>query len=266
MAKYFNATVFRTLLFAPLFAALFAIVACGPTTSQLKDSLEKDPEPLINAIKKHPKVFLDALNEAAMEARKLQMEDREKEEKNALDEDFKTPKVPEGIENRILAGPKDAPITIVEYSDFQCPFCSRAMVVIKRVQDKYPGKIKFVYKHLPFKPMAEPAARYFEAIRAQDPAKAKKFHDELYTNQVKIQEGEAYLKAAAKKVGADLKKVADTINSEVITNLINSDRAEAEKFGFQGTPGFLVNGVRVHGALPEEHFAMLIDRHLGKAQ
>ena len=256
----------RSLLLTALALPLALLVGCGPTTGQLKDSLEKDPEPLINAIKKHPKVFLDALNEAAMEARKSQMEDREKDEKAALDEDFKTPKVPEGIDDRILAGPKDAPITIVEYSDFQCPFCSRAMVTMKRVQDKYPGKVRFVYKHLPFKPMAEPAARYFEAVRLQDAAKAKKFHDELYTNQVKIQEGEAYLKAVAKKVGADMKKVAEAINGETVTNLINADRAEAEKFGFQGTPGFIVNGVRVHGAFPEEHFAMLIDRHLGAAK
>lgn len=246
--------------------ATLVLFGCGPTTGQLKDSLEKDPEPLINAIKKHPKVFLDALNEAAMEARKIQMEDRDKEDKAALDEDFKTPKVAENVDERVILGPKDAPITIVEYSDFQCPFCARAMVTMKSVFNKYPGKIRFAYKHLPFKPNAEPAARYFEAIRRQDPAKAKKFHDELYSNQAKIHDGDEFFKTAAKKVGADMKKVAAALNSEEITNTINADRAEAEKLGFQGTPGFLVNGVRVHGAFPEEHFVMLIDRHLGTSK
>lgn len=234
------------------------MAACSPTASQLQKTLEEHPEVLLETIKKHPKKFMDTLYQAQELAQKKAQDDQ-------LEEEFKSPKTPEIQDNRVIFGNKNAPVTIVEYSDFQCPYCSKAHDTMKGLQEKYGEKVRIVYKHLPFKSLAEPAARYYEAIGMQDPAKAEKFHDTLYENQKKIHdEGEDYLKQVAKEVGADLKQVLKDMSSETVNKILKADFEEAQKFGFRGTPGFLVNGVAVNGAYPQEHFETIIDRHLNK--
>ena len=97
----------------------------------------------------------------------------------------------------------------------------------------------------------------------QDPVKAEKFHDNIFENQKKLNSGkEKFLKELAKKVGADMKKLAKDIESDAVKKIVESDMAEAKKFGFSGTPGFLVNGVSLKGAYPFAEFKKIIDRHL----
>lgn len=242
--------------------AFLGLAACSPSASQLKKTLEENPEIVFNAIEKNPKAFFESVKKAEEGFREEMEKGRAEAEEKALEEDFKNPKQPVVDASRAIFGNKNAPITIVEYSDFQCPFCARAHNTMEELFKKYPDKIRLVYKHLPFKPQAEPAARYFEAIAMQDGAKAKKFHDTLYENQRNIMEGTSYLDKVAKQVGADLAKVKKSLNSEEISKRLAADLEEARKFNFEGTPGFLVNGVSVRGAFPLEHFAMIIDRHL----
>lgn len=233
---------------------------------QLKKTIEENPDIITDAIKKNPVKFMEALNDAAQEARKKDRDKQAEQEAQGLEEEFKNPKKPEVDEARVIFGNKSAPVTIVEYSDFECPFCSRGYQVIDQVKKKYGDKVRVVYKHLPlsFHPMAEPAARYFESIALQGHDKAEKFHDLVFQNQEKLKgEKEKFLQDAAKKSGADVKKVLAEINSEKVSANIKKDMAEAEKFGFSGTPGFLVNGVSVRGAYPLDHFEKIIDRHLG---
>lgn len=221
-------------------------------------------------IEKHPKLFLDSINKAVEQARKQQREEETKSEQAALEEEFKNPKKPDLSGDRVLlAGSKNSPITIVEYSDFQCPYCSRGFRVMNEVKKKYGDKVKILYKHLPldFHPQAEPAARYFEAIAMQSHDKAVKFHDYVFENQGQLKDGkEDFLKKAAKHVGANLSKVLKDLQSEKVNEVLKKDMAEARKFEFSGTPGFLVNGVSVKGAYPLDHFEKLIDRHLGKSK
>jgi protein-disulfide isomerase len=129
------------------------------------------------------------------------------------------------------------------------------------LMEKYKGKIRFAYKHLPlsFHPQAMPAAQYYEAIRLQSPEKAWQFHDEIYKNQRKLQNGEAFLKEIAKKLKVDMAKLAKDAKSEGVQKRIDADMAEAAKYGFQGTPGFLINGIPVKGAYPTSHFDGLIE-------
>jgi hypothetical protein len=84
-------------------------------------------------------------------------------------------------DSRPMRGPLQAPVTIVEYSDFECPYCGAAYFTLKDILRNYEESVRFVYKHNPLSmhPMAEPAARYFEAIALQDHDQAWKFHDEL---------------------------------------------------------------------------------------
>ena len=110
-------------------------------------------------------------------------------------------------------GNKDAPITLVEYSDFQCPYCSRGYKTVLSLLDKYKDKIRFVYKHLPlsFHPQAMITSQYYEALRLQSAEKAFKFHDKVYDEQKKLENGESFLKEVAKSVGADMGKFGNTV-------------------------------------------------------
>ncbi|MBY0413605.1 MAG: thioredoxin domain-containing protein, partial [Bdellovibrionales bacterium] len=186
---------------------------------------------------------------------------REEDEKKKLEESFDKPLAAVIRSDESIRGSKDAPLTLVEYSDFECPFCSRGYQTVMDLMKKYDGKIRFVFKHLPlsFHEQAMISAQYYEAIRLQDEKKAFAFHDEIFQNQAKLKNGVAFLDAAAKKVGADLGKVKKDINGDKVKDRIAADMKEAGEFGMQGTPGFLLNGVPVRGAYPADYFVGLVD-------
>jgi protein-disulfide isomerase len=240
-----------------------AIVMATACTSKddLKKMMKENPDIITEAIEANPDKFIDALNNAVKNAQEGQAKKREDDEKKALEESFNNPLAAEIRADENFRGPKDAPITLIEYSDFECPFCARGYNTVMELMKKYEGKIRFAYKHLPlsFHPMAMPASQYYEAIRLQSPEKAWEFHDELYKNQRKLQNGEGYLKSVAKDLKVDMKKLEKDLKSEEVQKRIDADMAEAAKFGFQGTPGFLLNGVPVKGAYPASHFDGLIE-------
>jgi protein-disulfide isomerase len=248
--------------------SVLALLAAAGCTSkqQLEKTIEENPEIVFNAIKKNPKKFVEVVNEAVKTAQESARADEEKEESKRVEDEFKNPKQAKVEDGRVIFGKKDAPVTIIEYSDFQCPYCGRGHSTVKEVQKNYGDKVRIVFKHLPldFHPMAMPAAKYFEAIALQDHSKAEKFHDMIFSNQQKLnQDGEKFLKDAAKKVGANLAKVEKDITTEAVTGRIAADMEEAKKFEFSGTPGFLINGVSLKGAYPFPDFKRIIDRHLG---
>ena len=242
-----------------LVAALVMAVACT-SKDDLKKMMKENPEIITEAIEANPEKFIDALNNAVKAAQEGQGKKREVDEKKALEDSFNNPVLAEIRSDESFRGEKDAPITLIEYSDFECPFCSRGFNTVMELMEKYKGKIRFAYKHLPlsFHPQAMPASQYYEAIRLQSPEKAWQFHDAIYKNQRALQNGEKFLKEEAKKIKVDMAKLAKDIKSEVVQKRIDADMAEAGKFGFQGTPGFLLNGIPVKGAYPTQHFDDLI--------
>lgn len=248
-----------------LAALAFALSACAPSAKQLKEAIEKDPSIVFVAIEKAPDQFIKVVMKAQQDAQKVAGEQQQEDEKKQRDEEFKNPLQPVIEEGRVIFGKKEAPITIVEYSDFQCPFCSRGYQTVKQIEKEYGDKVRIVFKHLPldFHPLAMPAARYFEAIALQDHVKAQKFHDMVFENQNMLKDkGEDFFKDTAKKVGADLKKVEAAIKEGAIQKRIDADMEEAKKFNMSGTPGFLINGVSLRGAYPAPAFKEIIDRHL----
>ena len=244
-----------------LFVAALAFAVSCTSKDDLKKMIKENPEIITDAIQAHPDKFIDALNNAVKSAQEGQGKKREQEEKKALEESFNNPLQAEIRSDESFRGTTDAPITLIEYSDFECPFCSRGYNTVMELMEKYKGKIRFAYKHLPlsFHPQAMPAAQYYEAIRLQSPEKAWQFHDEIYKNQRKLQNGEAFLKEIAKKLKVDMAKLAKDAKSESVQKRIDADMAEAAKYGFQGTPGFLLNGIPVKGAYPTSHFDGLIE-------
>jgi protein-disulfide isomerase len=229
---------------------------------QISKILKDDPKVLTEAIEKHPAEFIEALQKAAKNAQEEMGKKREEEEKKKLEESFDKPLVAEIRSDESIRGPKDAPLTLVEYSDFECPFCSRGYETVIALMKKYEGKIRFIYKHLPlsFHEQAMISAQYYEAIRLQDEKKAFAFHDEIFKNQRKLKNGTAFLDATAKQVGADLAKHKKDLNSEAVKKRIEADMQEAAHFGMQGTPGFIFNGVPVRGAYPPEYFTGIVEQ------
>jgi protein-disulfide isomerase len=230
--------------------------------AQITKILKDDPKVLTEAIEKHPAEFIEALQRAAKNAQEEMGKKQEVNEKAKLEESFDKPLMAEIRSDESIRGPKDAPLTLVEYSDFECPFCSRGYETVIALMKKYEGKIRFVYKHLPlsFHEQAMISAQYYEAIRLQDEKKAFAFHDEIFKNQRKLKNGVAFLDATAKQVGADLAKVKKDLKSDAVTKRIEADMKEAGSFGMQGTPGFLLNGVPVRGAYPPEYFGTIVEQ------
>ncbi len=227
----------------------------------VKKLLKENPDILAEAIQANPTVILDAFKDAAQKAQEEARKKSEEEEKKQLEERYDNPLVAQIRDDELFrGGGKSAPITLVEYSDFQCYYCSKGFNTVMELLEKYDDKIRFVFKHLPvIGQYSRTAAEYYEAIRLQDSKKAIKFHDALFEEQSKIREGgEKFLKEVAKKVGANMSKLSKDVKSEAVTTRIDEDMAEARKYGFQGTPGFLINGIPVKGAYPTSYFVEIV--------
>ena len=250
---YFNGRILA------LAAAALTVAACTPSVSQMKKLISDNPEIITEAMEKNPGKFGEAIQKAAFEARRQSQAKMEEDKKKEMEEQYKNPKkVP--IADRPLRGPKDAPMVLVVYSDFQCPYCQRGAATVDELKAKYGEKLQVIFKHLPldFHPMAMPAAKRFEAIAKQSADKAWAFHDLVFKNQQKFSDGEKFLDEMAKKAGANMAQMKKDIDSDSVKKIIEADMKEAGELGVRGTPGFLMNGVVVHGALPAQAFDEIV--------
>jgi protein-disulfide isomerase len=165
-------------------------------------------------------------------------------------------------------GNADAPVTVVIFSDFECPFCSRVNPTIKQIKDTYgPQKVRVVWKNqpLPFHQNARPAALASQTVFALGGNDAFwKFHDLAFENQKGLTE-EAFSKWAA-AAGVDVAKFKADYGSKKHAAKIDEDAAIAQKVGATGTPAFRINGVTLVGAQPFDKFKETIDAQLAEAQ
>jgi protein-disulfide isomerase len=174
-------------------------------------------------------------------------------------------KVPVGA-SPVLGNP-NALVTIIEFSDFQCPYCKRVEPSLKAVREKYGDKVRIVWKNepLPFHPRAEPAAEL--AMEGQAEHGMKGFwdlHDRMFDSQPKIEDAD--LDKIAQEAGLDLAKVKDARTNHKYKSLIDADNDLADDMQASGTPHFFINGRRLVGAQPAEKFNAIIDEEIPKAQ
>ncbi len=164
-----------------------------------------------------------------------------------------------------VRGSKKAVVTIVEFADFQCPFCARAAKSLDKLRSTYGDKIRLVYKFypLPFHPYAEPAAKL--ALAAHQHGKFWQTYDLLYNNQHRLDEKDIFVKFG-QKVGLSKKQVDAAMTDQGIAKHITRDENLAEKLDVRGTPTFFINGVRMVGAQPYPRFAKLVDEQLEVAK
>ena len=161
-------------------------------------------------------------------------------------------------------GAKDAPITIVEFSDFQCPFCGRAEPTLKQVREKYGDKVRLIYMDFPLG-IHDHAIDAASAGRcAGEQGKFWEFHDAMFADQSKLKPDD--LKGDAKKLGLDSAKFNECFDKGKYKAGIESDLAQGHDLGIDGTPAFFINGRPLNGAQPFERFAQTIDEELASGQ
>ena len=168
------------------------------------------------------------------------------------------------VGNAPFFGGKDAKVTIVEFSDFQCPFCAEGAKIVNKLKKKYGNKIKVAFKQypLPFHTQAKKAAVAALCMNEQKADLFWKMHDAMFAGQDKL--APDALKATAKSLGANSEQFNKCLDDNKYIGQVEKDIEEGKKIGVKSTPTFFVNGKLVAGALPVDVFSELIDKELAK--
>jgi protein-disulfide isomerase len=160
-------------------------------------------------------------------------------------------------------GPAAAAVTIAEFAEFQCPFCLRVTPTLKQLEERYKGKVRFVWKHLPLNVIhahAMDAALAAEAAKNQ--GKFWEYHDKLFDNQGKLDRSD--LKRYAHELGLDITRFEKDLDDPALKKNVEADIAEASALAVQATPTFFINGRLVQGAMPFETFSTIVEEELAK--
>lgn len=175
------------------------------------------------------------------------------------------------LTDRATLGPDDAPVTIVEFADFECPFCARAFTEIgPLVENRYKGKVRLIFKNFPLSmhPWARPAAIAAECIRRQNPADFWEFAQILYTGQAQIDPSNlrARIDAYAKAAKLDSAALNQCMMGKSADEVIDQDQRDGMIAHVQSTPTFLINGIPVVGLPEEKSFDFVVKSELKNAQ
>jgi protein-disulfide isomerase len=227
-----------------ILATVLVAVACKPSSGQLEKALE-------GFFEKNP-AFLEKKIQEVMKKRGPQAEaPLEERIKNAITVD---------LNNAPFEGPADAPVTIVEFSDFQCPFCSRVVPTVHQLVKEYEGKVRFAFRQHPL-PMHKDATSAAKAsLAANEQGKFWEMHDGLFQNQRALND-EGILKIA-QDLKLNIAKFKSDWKSTKYDAQIKADMEFAQKNGATGTPAFFINGVALKGARPIESFREVINKLL----
>ena len=153
--------------------------------------------------------------------------------------------------NDHVQGPDDAPVTLVEYGDYQCPYCGAAHPIVKAVQKRLGDKLRFVFRNFPLNqahPMAELAAESAEAAGAQ--GKFWEMHDALYENQDRL--GQELIESLVEQLQLDAARFEADLEERKFQSRVKHDFMGGVRSGVNGTPGFFINGARYDGSWDEE--------------
>jgi protein-disulfide isomerase len=168
------------------------------------------------------------------------------------------------VDDAVTKGSAEALVTLVEWSDFQCPYCSRVGPTIKQLEEAYGGDLRVAFKHNPlgFHPRAKPAAIAAEAAGKQ--GKFWEMHDKLFENQKDLSD-ENFV-AWAGELGLDVEQFKKHLADPALAKKVDAQQAQGTTLGARGTPAFFVNGRFLSGAQPVESFKKLIDEEKAKAE
>jgi len=164
-----------------------------------------------------------------------------------------------------VRGDKNAPVTLIEYGDLQCPACGAFYPIIKTLEANYAGKVRFVFRHFPLSqihPNALAAARAAEAAGMQ--GKFFEMHDKLYETQSSWGElttnQQALFESYAQELGLNMTKFKQDYSSDQVATIINDDESSGQKaFGIDSTPTFILDGVKIKNPQGLDEFSKLLD-------
>jgi protein-disulfide isomerase len=159
-------------------------------------------------------------------------------------------------------GPADAPVTIVEFSDYQCPFCARVNPTLDRVMQEYAGKVRIVFRDFPLPTHAEAPKAAEAAHCAGEQGRYWEMHDRLFANQQGLQVPR--LKEHAAALGLDTARFDQCLDSGRFASVVQTDIAAGRQLGVNSTPMLFINGRPVAGAQPFEYFRNVIDEELAR--
>lgn len=206
-------------------------------------------EQVLRILRDHPDVIIESIERY----QKQQYEEKQKAKKALLEEFQKTPE--KLIAQSPVTGDIEDKIILVEFSDFQCPYCARASKTVSKFIDKHPNRVVLVYKHYPLNihPQAIPAAK--AAMAAAQQNKFWEYHDALFSKQEQL--GESLYLATAEKLGLDMEKFNRVRNSYQAQAAIEQDMQLAKQLGINGTPFFVMKDKVFSGAIELSEFEKL---------
>ncbi|HSQ31276.1 MAG TPA: thioredoxin domain-containing protein [Gemmatimonadaceae bacterium] len=169
-------------------------------------------------------------------------------------------------EGAATVGKKDAPVTIVEFSDFQCPYCKGVAPELKQVEQKFGDKVQIVYRQFPLTSIHQFAPKAAEAsLCANEQGKFWQMHDAMFADQTKLSVSD--LKQTAQRVGLDAKKFDGCLDAGRYVEQVQNDTKEGQRFGVTGTPALFINGLPVDGgAVPYSVIEAAIQKELDRAK
>lgn len=223
----------------------------------LRETLQKNPDLLLSVLRENSEAVLDIAQEGSNQKRHKALLNQWKAELNQ-------PKKVD-IAGRPFRGAADAPVTVVAFSDFTCPYCQQGAATMQKVLKDNQGKIKYVFKHFPLEStgIARMAAEYHVAASRQSPELAWRFYDLLFAGRAEVlKDGEPAILKAAEEAGLNMKKLAADVKKKDVRAEVDADVAEGQKLGVQGTPYFLINNLVARGALSSELFKEAINMAL----
>jgi protein-disulfide isomerase len=159
-------------------------------------------------------------------------------------------------------GPASAKVTVVEFSDFQCPYCSKAAATVHQVREAYGDKVRLVFKHHPLPFHKDAPLAHQAAAEANAQGRFWELHDRLFANQKSLQRAD--LEASAQSLGLDMARFRAALDSSVHKAHIDADATQAVELGASGTPAFFINGRFLSGAQPFDVFKTAIDEELAR--
>ena len=256
----------RTVLI-PFICLLLGLASGYMITNVAGGTTEVTPAMIEEGIRKNPRMILDLIQQYPEEIFDMVLAGQDIKRSKARDaqiaEQLNNPVTVNYSEDRPIRGKKDAPITIVEVSDFQCPHCSSASKTVEDVLKAYPDDVNLVFLHMPLSSheVAPLAAAYFEAASMQDEAKAWKLHDLFFANQKELYEkGTPWIRKQAEDLGLDMVRLQEDLIGDEVRKRMEADLEESKRIGLRGTPSFIVGGVLISGAVPENEFIEVVEK------
>ncbi|WP_320175507.1 thioredoxin domain-containing protein [Maridesulfovibrio sp.] len=246
-------------------ALLLVVMVSGCVNKQMLK------EQIAEVIRENPQIVLDAMRENSVDMLTIVeqgIDQREKLKREAmLAAEIKNPFNPRIWSDRPMLGNSAAPVTIVEYTDFLCPYCSKGAKVVSKLVAEHPEKYRLIFKHLPLHKSSRQLALVFEAIAQFDKDKAYKFHDLAFERQKDLYEDKegVVLGKILEEVAVDSDLLQKYLRSPQLQEFLLADEKEAGEFGIDATPTFLVNGVSVRGYLPADRFEQMVDMIMEKS-